>query len=61
MTEEVQPKSLLARCLDYFGRFPGQTVTQFRDECARLTANDRKELVSLFNEMGLPTRVERQS
>lgn len=50
-----EPMSLVARCKEYFGLLPGQTISQFSQELKALTPKDRAELVEGFNAMGLPT------
>jgi hypothetical protein len=34
----------IAGCKEFFGFLPGQTLMAFRDECQKLTAEDRKEI-----------------
>ena len=48
-------KGLTIQCKNFFGLKPGQTLSEFAAELRQLTDKDKKELVDLFNEAGIPT------
>lgn len=47
-------KSLTARCNEFFGRHPGQSMSQFAAELKQLTPEDRQWFVNEFNKNGMP-------
>lgn len=52
-----QEKSFVTRCKSFFGLLPGQTLGGFAHELGELSNQDKIELVDMFNEIGLPTRL----
>lgn len=54
-------KTLMVRCKQFFGLRPGQSLREFGDEFARLTEDDKQELVELFNEAGMPTVLSKEA
>ena len=49
----MEKMSFMAACSRYFGKLPGQTLLQFRDEIAKLTPKDRADLTALFPSVGI--------
>lgn len=54
-TTEIQMKSLMVRCKEFFGFKPGQTLPEFKREVDQLTKQDRADLAKMFNNIGMPT------
>lgn len=52
---EQKTLTFTARCKDFFGLHPGETITQFVAEMKALTPADKAEFHEAFNQMGLPT------
>lgn len=50
-------KAFVTRCKEFFGLHPGQTLQGFAHELGELTADDKAEMVKMFNDIGLPTRL----
>jgi DNA topoisomerase IB len=46
-------KTFIKACMDHFGKRPGQTLMQFRDELNELTDQDRKDLIEYFKDIGV--------
>ena len=51
----VKSKAFMARCLEFFGKKPEQTLKDFAAELRELTMEDKLEFHEAFNDMGLPT------
>lgn len=47
-----KPMTYMNACADFFGRRPGQTLMQFRDELKGLTDKDRMEIREGLEQMG---------
>lgn len=57
LVEDPKGMSLVVRCKQFFGLLPGQRVADFAKEYRALTSEDRAEFCTLFNQMGMPTRL----
>lgn len=43
----------MGACKEFFGFLPGQSLKEFRDEMAKLTEQDRRELSKMLIERGI--------
>lgn len=49
----VEPKSFAARCAEFFGRKPNQSISEFAAELKQLTDDDKRWFIEQFNKLGL--------
>lgn len=56
-----QEMAFTARCKNFFGFLPGQSIGDFAKEIKALSDADKAEFVAAFNAMGLPTAMPKTS
>jgi hypothetical protein len=54
----AEPKSFVGRCVEFFGKKPGQDLRGFSAELKALTNQDKADLMLYFAEVDLPIKVE---
>jgi hypothetical protein len=52
----MEPKTFIARCSEFFGKKPGQTLQDFKKEIDALTPQDKADMIEMFNVAGMPTK-----
>ena len=57
MSESLNEMSFVCRCKAFFGPLPGQELREFAKELRLLSDQDKQELVELFNQADLPTKM----
>ena len=51
-TREVRDMKLVGALMKFFGKFPGETLTEFSNEYKALTEKDKDELTVMLREQG---------
>jgi hypothetical protein len=49
----METMTFIVACSKFFGRLPGQSLVEFRDELAALSDLDRAELIAWFRTVGI--------